>query len=266
MVRPLLLTSLCLTLLTGCAERRASQPPPAPAPVPAAEAEARPAPKDGAATRAPRRERVYSTVTLDGEETRVEWSDGDTFRIRSGPHNDVNARLQGYNTLEDYGPVHRWGAWTPAELFQNAKEAGDFVRARSWTCQSVGEKDRYGRLLVKCDDAGLALVREGLAFIFSVDGPAPDVWQKAQAEGRAGKKGMWQKGVPEELISSVHSASEGRAYNRVVDTRTGHAQTRPHNATYQVCQEVCTGAGPNASCMIYVPFERRYKDRPECLQ
>jgi len=28
------------------------------------------------------------------------------------------------------------------------------------------------------------------------------------------------------------------------------------------CQEVCEGQ----SCMVYVPYERRYKEKPECLR
>lgn len=270
---PLLFVACLLTLQCGCAERRTpSQPveatrPAQDAPFPAEAApdatpEAARAPADAGA---PRSSRVRSHVILDGEKTQVEWSDGDTFRIRSGPHAGTNARLQGYNTLEDYGPVHRWGTWTREELLGNAKASGDRVRGEEWTCKSVGDKDRYGRLLVSCPEAGLTLVREGYAFAFSVDGPAPAQWQAAQKEAREARRGMWAKGTPRHVISSLHSADEGNAYNRLVDTVTGHAQTRPHQDRYELCQEVCLGEGADASCMVYVPFERRYKNRPDCL-
>lgn len=54
-------------------------------------------------------------------------------------------------------------------------------------------------------------------------------------------------------------------YDRLVDTRTGITRVRRHRATYRICQEVCIGTGPTLSCMVYVPFERRYRDRPDCL-
>ena len=46
---------------------------------------------------------------------------------------------------------------------------------------------------------------------------------------------------------------------------TRGARVRHHQASYRTCQEVCVGEGPVASCMVYVPFERRYRDRPACL-
>ena len=266
---------LALGLVTsGCSERQLKAPPSAPAVADAAADAGQPVMDAGtseAAAPAQRRGRwVSSLVTLDGVDTEVSWSDGDTFRIQSGPHAKVSARLHGYNTLEDYGPVHRWGEWTPQELLGLAKAAGNRARQGKWNCQSQGEKDRYNRLLVRCDDAGLTLVREGLAFVFSVDGPAPKEWQDAQAEARANKRGMWAKGTPTHIVSSLHSASESKegepTYNRVVDARTGHAEQRQHSDAYEVCQEVCVGEGADASCMVYVPFERRYKDRASCLQ
>jgi hypothetical protein len=45
--------------------------------------------------------------------------------------------------------------------------------------------------------------------------------ERAQAEARAQKKGMWARGTPSGIVSSLHSADEGKAaYNRVVDART----------------------------------------------
>lgn len=260
MLRALTVVSLALSF-TACSKG------PRPTAEAAPEMQQAPAsPLQGTPQKQPRPRTPESTVILDGAQTQVTWSDGDTFRIRSGPQSGTQARLHGYNTLEDYGPVHRWGDWTARELLEIAQQGGDRVRSGTWTCQSAGEKDRYQRLLVRCDDAGLTLVREGLAFAFSVEGPAPSEWQAAQQEARAQKRGMWAKGTPSHIISSVHSHSEGRGYNRVVDARTGDAQVREHEETYEVCQEVCVNEGEDRSCMTYVPFERRYKDKADCLR
>ena len=265
MLRALAL-SLLLVAVTSCCRR--GEPPPQTA----ADEKPAEAPLQGTPQKQERSRPSESLITLDGAETRVTWSDGDTFRIRSGPNAGTQARLHGFNTLEDYGPVHRWGDWTAKELYEIAGQSGERARAGTWTCQSAGEKDRYDRLLVRCDDAGLTLVREGLAFAFSVDGPAPEEWQAAQREAREQKRGMWRKGTPSHIVSSVHSASEGRegrearGYNRVVDARTGYAQVHNHTQTYEVCEEVCVNEGADRSCMTYVPFERRYKDKAECLR
>ncbi len=68
----------------------------------------------------------------------------------------------------------------------------------------------------------------------------------------------------------LHSADEpdlaGGAYDRIVDTRTGRAEPRRHDSLYRVCQEVCVGEGRGRACMTYVPFARRYRDRPACLR
>ena len=77
--------------------------------------------------------------------------------------------------------------------------------------------------------------------------------------------------MPPEIITSLHSAGEkdlkGKKapYDRLVDTRTGVTRLRKHQSSYRTCEEVCIGEGPLASCMVYVPFERRYNDRPDCL-
>jgi hypothetical protein len=81
---------------------------------------------------------------------------------------------------------------------------------------------------------------------------------------------MWAGGVPPLIVSSLHSEGErelkGKApYDRLVDTATGQTRMRRHRSSYQPCQEVCVGEGRGRSCMLYVPFERRYRDRPACL-
>ncbi|MDP6932187.1 MAG: hypothetical protein QGG40_04685, partial [Myxococcota bacterium] len=66
-----------------------------------------------------------SRLLLDGQQTSVHWDDGDTFkRLTTDGSKGQGARLQGYNTLESYGPVHRWGEWTGQELYALAKDAG----------------------------------------------------------------------------------------------------------------------------------------------
>lgn len=206
------------------------------------------------------------TVLLDGARMEVKWSDGDTFRIKSGAHNKKSARLAGFNTLEDYGPVHRWGTWTPQELFDLARAPESFLSARSWTCTSSGKEDKYKRLLVDCREVAEALIGEGLAMVFAIDA-APDArLLELQREAQRASRGMWKKGVPAQLVTSLHSAAEGRGYNRTVDTATGIAAVREHQETYQTCQEVCEGPAENPSCMRYVPYESRYKNKPDCLR
>jgi len=41
---------------------------------------------------------------------------------------------------------------------------------------------------------------------------------------------------------------------------------RPHHRVYRPCEEVCVGEGAERACMTYVPFARRYRDRPACLR
>ena len=58
-----------------------------------------------------------ANVLLDGVAVVADWDDGDTFAfIDANSGERVKARLSGFNTLESYGPVHRWGDWTGAEL------------------------------------------------------------------------------------------------------------------------------------------------------
>ena len=93
-----------------------------------------------------------------------------------------------------------------------------------------------------------------------------------QKEAQAGGVGMWAKGVPDVIISSLHSSAEeyaqekGSAYNRTVDTRTGDSILIEHGETYATCQEVCEGPEADPVCMIYVPFEQRYRGQPDCIR
>jgi hypothetical protein len=115
------------------------------------------------------------------------------------------------------------------------------------------------------------LVRSGDAMVFAVDGPPDPALVSLQREAQRDARGMWAHGVPPLVPSSVHSADEPNlgprgAYDRIVDTRTGIAEARPHDRVYRTCEEVCVGAGRDRACMVHVPFARRYRDRPACLR
>ncbi|MCB9758457.1 MAG: nuclease [Alphaproteobacteria bacterium] len=248
--------ALILTvLLTACPS---PEPPPEPPPAPPPEVKAAPVNPD-----------FPHRVVIDGQERAARWDDGDTFAI--APDNPeekpARARLAGFNTLESYGPVHRWGDWTAAELFKLSKEAGERAASQPWRCTDTGEGGGYGRMLVDCPELRQTLLSEGLAHVFAIDTP-PDANDVAVQQGAIqGRKGIWAKGAPEGLITSLHSLDEKpdqtATYNRVADLTTGMAQEVAHAETYAPCQEVCV----QGSCMVYVPYAQRYgDDRAACLQ
>jgi len=224
-----------------------------------------------AGARRPRPSAGRGEVVLDGLAVPVRWIDGDTFEIRSGPRRGRHARLHGVNALETSGPVHRWGGWTGAELLAIARGSAAVAASGRWTCSSAGQEDRYGRLLAVCPDAARRLVEAGHAMVLAVDGPPDAALLAAQRRAQRAGVGMWAKGVPPEIPTSLHSAGEPGlgprgAYDRVADTRTGAGVARPHARVYAVCEEVCVGPEEARACMRYVPFERRYRGRPACLR
>ena len=203
-------------------------------------------------------------VQLNGEVFSVEWSDGDSFRFIEGPHEGLGVRLGGYNALESYGPVHRWGEWTYEQMAQVADAATRFARQTQWTCQTAGETDYYGRLLVSCDDLTEAILSSGLGHLYVFEGNAPEAWIRAQSTAQENALGMWSKGIPQWIVTSLHSHSEGRntTYDRKINGATGESEQVIHTETYETCQEVCH----EDSCMIYVPYENRYgESRAPCL-
>ncbi len=203
-----------------------------------------------------------SMISLDGQGTPVHWSDGDSFNTIA---EDTGARLAGYNTLESYGPVHQWGEWSAEGLYSIARAATTVARRRPWKCTTLPGSGGYGRIVVDCPELRDALLRAGLAHTFSVDGSASEADRAAQEEAIAAKRGMWEKGVPSGLVTSLHSADERQdatAYDRVCDPKTGHAPKREHSETYTTCQNVCH----DGSCMVYVPYKKRYgQGRAPCL-
>ncbi len=203
---------------------------------------------------------------LDGETVEVSWNDGDTFKVLRGAEKGLRARLVGVNTLETYGPVQFWGAWDRHELLAFARTSHHVSAGRAWACRTGGRRDQYGRALVRCPDLERELVRRGHAMVFAVDAPAEPALLAAQREAQAARVGMWAKGVPPRIVTSAHSAAEeGRGYDRVVDTRTGAAEIVRHERSYEVCEEVCAGRGDDRACFVYVPNERRFRNRPPCL-
>jgi endonuclease YncB( thermonuclease family) len=224
-----------------------------------------------AEARRPRPSKDRGEVVLDGAVVPVRWIDGDTFALEGGPRRGKHARLEGVNTLETFGPVHRWGRWRPEELLAIARSSAAVVASGRWVCTAAGDADRYGRLLVACPDAARRLVEAGHALVLAVDGPVDPALVAAQRVAQRAGAGIWAKGVPPVIPTSLHSAEErglGRrgAYDRLVDTRTGASDARSHERAYATCEEVCAGPDHDRACMTYVPFERRYRGRPECLQ
>jgi endonuclease YncB( thermonuclease family) len=229
------------------------------------------APADAEARRGGARSGAAGNVELDGARVRVRWNDGDSFRIEDGPFRGARARLEGVNALETFGPVHAWGTWRPDELLAIARGSAAIAAADVRRCAARGATDRYGRLLVACPDAARGLVAAGHAMVFALDAPPDPALLEVQRAAQAAGAGMWAKGVPPEIPSSVHARGERGlgargAYDRIVDTRTGIARARSHDRVYGTCENVCVGPPGARACLVYVPYERRYRDRPACLR
>ena len=206
-----------------------------------------------------------SEVLLKGKPVGVEWSDGDTLTFTTGPRKGRRARLVGFNTLESYGPVHRWGSWQPAGLLQIALESRDIASSRSWECSLRKGKDSYGRFLLDCPEARRSMLRSGHAHVFAYDSEADPADLALQREARAEGRGMWAQGRPETLVTNVRADPEGRVFLRVVSCRTGSTRAEHQREDYSICEEICHGPEVSGSCMLFVPWTRRYEDRPSCL-
>lgn len=205
-----------------------------------------------------------SKVYLNGVPSPVYFNDGDSFRVLAGRYSGTKARLAGYNTLESYGNVHRWGTKTFEELYANAKQgtlnarrgpcwddaALDWKKGctGAWHCTSDLKRDGYGRILWWCPDLAYDQVRKGLAHVMSVRGPGKPKLVEAQKLAVAERVGMWSRGVPEYVVTSLHSWDEpyakeyGSAYNRLVSVADGHSQKWLHHTEYQECDVVCRKA------------------------
>jgi endonuclease YncB( thermonuclease family) len=206
-----------------------------------------------------------AVVELNGTPTAVRWSDGDSFKILDGRFRGRGTRLMGYNTLESYGPVHSWGTFTKLDLFFQAKKGSTHAATQVWKCTAdENNVDHYKRLLVHCPDLIKFMVGEGHGHLFEVGDtkPAPEALAAQLAAIKQGK-GMWKKGVPKGILTSLHSADEGGdAYNRMADPLTGTTRKIMHKEIYKTCQSVCM----EGSCMLHVPFKKRYgKKKAPCI-
>lgn len=202
-------------------------------------------------------------VNLDGTVTPVNWDDGDTFKVAA---TGSSARLDGYNTLESYGAVHRFGPGEGA-LLKIAQAATEMAKSQVWKCSTQPGSGGYGRIRVSCPDLTHALLEAGLAHVFSVGSAAPADLLASQQKAINGQKGMWKGGAPKGIVTSVHSLDEKpdqtETYNRVVDPTTGQGTKRPHTETHKACAWVCQ----EGSCLLYVPYTQRYGEgRAACLK
>ena len=185
-----------------------------------------------------------SRVVVNGTAAPVHFNDGDSFRVLGGKMTGTKARLQGFNTLESHGPVHIWGGWTAKELYINAKMATMHARKGSWTCSAGGKLDTYGRMLFDCPDLRQSHIKNGFAHTMTITAdPAAAHLIALQDEAIANKRGMWAHGVPEYVMTSLHSADEDPSrshhYNRVVSTADGHSEKLRHNNVYKECETIC---------------------------
>ena len=79
-------------------------------------------------------------MELDGLQVQARWDDGDTFSAYTTDgetKKKIKARMNGYNTLESYGPVHSWGTWSTQELYVLAKESGVVAQKGTWKCSDL---------------------------------------------------------------------------------------------------------------------------------
>jgi len=202
-----------------------------------------------------------SKVYLNGRPSPVYFNDGDSFRVLAGPYAGSKARLAGYNTLESYGNVHQFRGKTFHELYVNAKQGTLNARrgpcydwdknryidgcTKSWHCTSDLKRDYYGRILWWCADLAYDQIRKGFAHVMSVRGPGRPELIAAQKLAIKERRGMWSRGIPEFIITSLHSWDEpyakekGKAYNRLVSVADGHSQKWLHRTPYKECDVIC---------------------------
>ena len=183
-------------------------------------------------------------VNLNGRDYPVFFNDGDSFRVLQGDLKGSKARLAGFNTLESYGPVHSWGDWTTKELYVVAKLGTKNAQNGVWKCTSDMAKDTYGRILWHCPDLAEDQIRKGLAHALSITSEsARTSYVEAQKEAIENKAGIWAHGIPEYVLTSIHSVDERSgdrpAYNRLVSVVDGHSLKWKHRDVYDECQNVC---------------------------
>ena len=187
---------------------------------------------------------AWSRVFINGQMTPVSFNDGDSFRVQAGEFSGAQCRLGGYNTLESFGPGHQWGDWHPYELYVTAKQATYNGRRGTWHCFTDGRRDGYGRLLMDCPDLAYSQIVQGFAHAYQIDDtPTRPEYLRAMHEAIEARRGIWAHGVPDYVMTSVHSASEDPQrewhYNRLVSTHDGHSESYRHHENYDECEWVC---------------------------
>lgn len=207
-----------------------------------------------------------SRVMLNGVATPVVFNDGDSFRVLGGPLTGAKARLSGFNTLESHGPVHQWGTWTVREMYILAKMATHNARDNVWECSSDGKTDGYGRMLVFCPGLAKEQIRLGLAHAMSInDAPADAELLAAQREAIAAKRGIWAHGVPEYILTSLHSSEEDvdgdGVYNRLVSSEDGHSIKWKHEVKYDECQNICHVVYPIDEARVAAVVDRLRREQ-----
>lgn len=183
-------------------------------------------------------------VILNGTVVAVHFNDGDSFRVLGGDFNGSKARLFGYNTLESYGAVHQWGGWNVHEMYVIAKMSTYNARDGVWECETDGATDTYGRMLVWCPKLAAEQIRQGYAHAMSIDDlPGKPELLEAQREAISKRRGIWAHGVPEFVLTSLHSKEEDvdghGTYNRLVSSVDGHSVKWRHSTHYAECDRVC---------------------------
>ncbi len=202
-------------------------------------------------------------LIIDGETVSVHWPDGDSLDIEDGRYRGQSARIAGYNTLEGYGAVQRWGDWSYTDLAEASSPSTDLARSQAWTCTNTGEEGAYNRILLECEPLMMEMLRRGLAHLFTIHDPISAAAIAAQQDAQRARRGIWAQGVPEAILTSVTSTADGNrtTFNRYVDTRNGQAERDFHDEQYAPCEDVCR----SGSCMRYLPHDRRFgRNRLRC--
>jgi endonuclease YncB( thermonuclease family) len=173
----------------------------------------------------------WGVIYLNGHATVVRWSDGDSFRFKSGEYDDNGVRLQRYNTLESFGPVHRWGTWTGQELYGIAKSSRFVASEKDWHCTTDGSRDGYGRVLVDCPDVAEHMVQQGHAHVFAIDTAADPDLLKLQATAQENGVGIWRAEHHHHVAALVRRGlREGEGHRLQPHRRYEDGLLDPHRA------------------------------------
>jgi endonuclease YncB( thermonuclease family) len=202
-----------------------------------------------------------SAVELRGERVAVEWLDGDTFEVAEGAFCGLRARLADVDALE-LNRSYRWGSADARQLAGVAERARTLAQGASWRCRWIGKTDKYGRLLVSCEELEAALVGQGLALAAAYASRAGEArrFLPAQRRAKAAGAGMWAGGRPPCIpvrVRTERGEQGARVEATVIDTETGAVR---YERLPRVGDEACLGRGSEAAC---VAVETREVRRPK---